>query len=280
MGQGLGGAHRLRTRARLSYLGLKLARRIAIGVGVLIAVWFVALVIIDVAYEDRYGERVADRIGDTLKGEGSMADSDLALVRGTLDLGGMHVARADDAGKLTLDVREVHCELLPLGGALFDRDCRVLSLAGMRLEASSLELFKLQPPKRPPMHAYWVTIDDAVFVIESAGNFGRGELTLAHVEAGTTTFRTPLSWIFNLGELRARVVLPVPFGTVDIAYRYGVLSISGGIFAAKPWSKPIALPVQDLSDTPQQELARIVAWALPMLKDAINERLPPWLRFG
>src|SRR5205085_3672618 len=138
------------------------------------------------------------------------------------ELGGLHVGRADDTGKLALDVREIHCELPPLGAALFDRDCRELAIGGMRLSATSLALFKLERPKRPPLHVYWVTIDDAAFEIDAVGNYGRGQLTLAHVEAGTTTFKTPLSWIFNLAELRAQVVLPVPFGTIDIAYRYGV----------------------------------------------------------
>lgn len=253
---------------------MKLSVRIAVWLVAVAGVWLAVLVVLGMVYGGRYGQGIADRMAESLKADGSVADSDLALVRGRLQLDAMHVVREDAIGRLALDVREVRCELQPLGIALVDRDCLELAITGMRLVASSFALFKVPRPKRPPIHAGWVTIDDAVLAIDALGDLGRGAVQLSHVEAGPTTFKSPLSWLFNLDSLRATLDLPVPFGKIEIQYRYGVLSLTGGMFAQHPFVRPIALPVQDLAEDAPRELARIGAWGKELATQIVHERMP------
>src|SRR4051812_15990602 len=154
---------------------------------------------------------VEERVGQSLQATATVGDSDLALGRGRLLLDRLSVKRDDVVGHLALDVAQVRCELAPLGWALVDHDCRELAITGMRLDVSAAALFKLQHPAHRPIRARTVIIEDAELVFAPSAivpNIGRVAIRIEHAEAGATVFRTPLSWIFSLQELRARIELP------------------------------------------------------------------------
>src|SRR5205814_6480593 len=118
--------------------------------------------------------------------------------------------RDDSVGRLHLDVDEISCDLPPLGIAMFDRECRDLELHGLRLDVSTFAVFRFQRPKRPPIRARRVVIDDATFTFAPTAlipSIGRVEITIAHAEAGPSVFRTPLSWLLALRALRATIAL-------------------------------------------------------------------------
>lgn len=255
-------------------------RRIALVAGGVVTAWFVALVILSVVGADRVAERVAGRLADSLQGSATYGARELALVRGRLDLERLAVRRDDAVGRLVLDIGGVHCKLAPLGIALVDRDCNELVVDGMRMEVSTIALFRLRPPKRRPIHADAVTIDDAAFVFAPGAlvpGLGEVRVTLDRAVAGPTTFKTPLSWVFALRGLRARVTLPAN-QTVEVTFAQGVLQASGSVLGDPPIALPLELPVTTVDDDGRTELAKLSALGRDLAERLLARRAELWLR--
>jgi hypothetical protein len=255
-------------------------RRFGAIAGVVVVLWIVFLVILGAALGERYRTGIADRLGESLQATGAIDESNLALVRGRLELQRLHLGRDDVVGKLTLDVGDVRCELLPLGFALADSQCRELAVSNMRLEVSTLALFKLRPPKRPPLRASYVVIDDAVLVFSPSAmspGIGRVQITIEHAEAGPTTFKTPLSWLFSLRTLRATIELPAGI-TVKLGYDNGRFAATGTLFGPTPVTLPISLPPADPADDAQAEVKKLVRLGRELAERLVEQRAQDWLK--
>lgn len=238
----------------------------------LVAAWLAALLLLGVVVGGRKGRAIADRLGESLHGEATVDGSELALIRGRLEVDGLRVRRDGPTGTLALDVGELRCELPPLGLALFDGACRELALDGFALDVSSFDVLRVPRPRHEPIHAGAVAIAGAVLKFPIAG--GRGEVRL-DARAAATTFKTPLSWVLALDALRATLVLPQ--GTIEVAYRGGVLVVSGGLF-----TEPIALAVVPPRAAPDDdataELRRIVGWGRGVVAELMKRQLDHVLR--
>lgn len=256
-----------------------LRRVVLLFAGVALA-WLVVLFVLGSLRGERTARGVADRFGESLQGTATFEGADLSLVRGGLTLERLAVRRDDALGKLSLDVAGVRCDLPPLGLALVDRECRELAIDGMRMEVSALALLRLKKVKRPPTRADRVVIRDAVLGFAPSAflpDLGRIQIRVERAVAGPTRFRTPLSWIFALRELRASFDLPAGL-VVHLAYRGGVLSASGSMFGAGPVEIPVALPVRDAADDGQAELARLVELGRDIAERLAGARAREWLR--
>lgn len=225
------------------------------------------------AYGDRYAERVADRVGESLQAASTVEEGELSLVRGRLALAGIRARRDDDVGRLALDVSEVRCEMLPLGLALADRTCRELAITGLRLDVSTPAVFKVKRPKRAPIRADSVVIEDAVLELSPTGDAGvaRVSVKLERADAGATTFKTPLSWLFALRTLRASVATAL--GSFELAYDEGELRVSGGPVGSGAIVLSIVLPIADPADDPHAELQRIVAFGREVMDRVVKQRI-------
>ena len=255
--------------------GLRIARY---GGGVL-AVYLVLLVAGGWGLGGVVKDRVVARLSSSLRAEVTIADARLGLVRGRVELTGLAVRRSD-VGTLALDVGAIRCELPPLGAALVSRECRDLVIDGVRLEASTAAVFQMPRPKRTPLRVRHVEIHDAVLVFSPSAflpDLGRVELRLEDVEAGPTTFKTPMSWMFAMTALRARLELPAGI-TIVLSYRAGVLTASGGLFGATPVELPFTLPAADAADDARAEIGELVAAWRDVAKALVARRAQDWLR--
>ncbi|HSR98278.1 MAG TPA: hypothetical protein VLM79_14565 [Kofleriaceae bacterium] len=255
-------------------------RRIASYVLALLALWLVALVVMNAALADRTSRRVAERLGDSLESKATIDDAQLALVRGHLDLEGLALRRDDLIGHLAITAASVHCELPPLGLALVDRDCRRLLVRQTRLEVSTAALFKLHRPKRPPLHVRNLVIEDARLEFSPSAflpSLGRIAIAIERAEAGPTVLKTPLSWIFSLRELRATLELPGGV-TLRLVYEGGQLQVSGGMFGVTPVALPVALPVADIADDAGAEIAKLIAFGKDLAQRLVLGKAEDWLR--
>jgi hypothetical protein len=237
------------------------------------------LVVTGLALDGRTRRGIAGRIAEALHADAVIGRGNLALVRGRLDLAALAVHRDDAVGHLAITIDDLRCELPPLGLALVDGECRELAVTGARFEASSAALFKLPPPRRPPLHAGRLVIDDARLVFAPsafAADPRRIAVAIAHAEAGTTRFRTPLSWLFALRALEATVELPAGL-TLELAYDHGLLRVSGGPFGATPVTVPVALPAADPGDDARAELARLRAVGQDVAERLVLQRVADWL---
>jgi hypothetical protein len=245
-----------------------------------LAVWVIVLVVLDLVYEGRATGRVEDRLGETLQATAKIADSDLALVRGRLGLESLSVRRDDLVGKLAIDVAEVRCELPPLGLALVDRDCRELAIRGLRLEMSTAALFRIQRVKRPPIRAERVVIEDAELVAAPSAfvpSLGQIRIRIERAVTGPTAFRTPLSFVHELRELRARLELPAGI-TLHLGYERGELSVSGSVFGSTPVRVPIKLPVADAADDARSEIDKLLEFGRDVAERLLAQGATDWLK--
>ncbi len=258
----------------------RLRRALLIAAGVL-AGWLVLLAIVGAALGGHQERTTRERLAESLQASVTVGDVDLALVRGHLTIDQLAIKRDDAVGHLAIDVAGVRCELLPLGLALFDRDCRELHVRGLRIEVSTAALFKVnRPPKRRPIHADRMVIDDATLVFlpsAFAPNLGRIEITIERAAAGATKLRTPVSWLFALEELRARFALPAGI-TVHVGYQNGVLTAAGSLFGSAPVSLPIELPVASTAKDAHEEFQLLVQLGRQIAERLVAKRAEDWLR--
>lgn len=256
-----------------------MTRRIAKLVMVVFVGWLLLLLVLGFVLEGRTRNNVASRIGESLGAKAEIDDANLALVRGALTLEKLVVRRADTIGNLSLEVAEMRCDLPPLGWSMFDRECSELKVRGVQLEVSTFALFKIHKPKREPLRAREVVIEDATFVFLPSSmipSLGRTEIRIERAVAGPTTFKTPLSWLFALRELRASIDLP-PGVTVRLAYANGMLTASGSLFGSKPITLPVTLPIASLADDGKAELEKLVTLGKRLAEEIVLQRAKDWV---
>ena len=255
-----------------------MARFLKIVVGA-VALWLAVLVIIGVAYGGRAGDRVATRIADSLVAEVTIESSNLAMIRGRLELEHLQV-RKEDLGHLAIEIATIRCELPPLGMALIDRECRDLVIDGVRLDVSAAAVFQLKNPKRKPLRVRHVEIRDAVLTFAPSAflpSIGRISIKIDHATAGATTFKTPLSFILSLTSLDATIELPAGI-TVKLGYKDGMLTAAGGIFGATPVALPLAIPIPDSADDAVAEIKKLVALGRDLAEQLVARRAEDWLK--
>jgi hypothetical protein len=254
-------------------------RRIAVIAGAVLAGWLLLLLVLGIALGGRQERVTKERIGESLQATATIESSDLALIRGRWELDKLAVRRDDLIGHLALDVGSVRCELGPLGWALFDRDCSELAVKGVRMEVSTTALFQGKRPKRPPMRTERLVIDDAKLVFMPSAvvpGMGRIEIDIEHAESGPTLLRTPLSWLFTLEVLRAKLELPGDL-TLHLAYAHGVMTASGSLFGSKPIELPVTLPVASTARDAHEEMQQLVALGKDIAQRLVAKRAQDWL---
>jgi hypothetical protein len=254
-------------------------KRAAIVTAGVIAGWLVVLIILGFPLGSRQERLTKERLGESLLAQVSVADSELSLIRGMWTLEQLSVKRDDAIGHLALDVASVSCDLPPLGWALVDRTCSELAVRGVRLDVSSMQLFKVKRAKRKALRADRVVIDDATFAFMPsafAPNLGGISITIEHAESGATLLRTPLSWLFTLEELRAKLDLPAGV-KLQLGYRAGVLTVAGPLFGATPVELPVQMPVPDPTADPHEETKLLVQVAKDIGQRLVAKRATDWL---
>jgi hypothetical protein len=255
-------------------------RRLAVGGLTVIAVWAIGLLILDVVVTARTSTSTAQRVGESLQGNATIGEVDVALIRGRLELERLAVHRDDAIGHLALDVADVDCELAPLGWALFDRDCSELAVRGVRLEVSTAALFQLKHPKQRPIRAHQVMIDDAELTFSPNAflpSLDKIVIRIDHAESGPTLFVTPMSWIFSLSTLRASIDLPAGL-TVQLTYDHGIFGAAGSLFGSKPVELPLEIPVATLYADARTEIAALVKLGEDLAAALVVKRAEDWLR--
>ena len=254
-------------------------RAATIAAGVIVG-WIVVLFFLGLALGSRQERKTTERLADSLQALVTIETSDLALVRGRWSLERLAIRHDDAVGKLSIDVAGVRCELGPLGWALIDRECSELAVSGVRMEVSSTAIFKLPKPKRKPTFADRIVIDDAQLVFLASAvmpSLGRIEIAIDHAESGPTLLRTPLSWLFTLEVLRAKLALPAGI-TLLLSYQHGVLTVSGSLFGLTPVELPVQLPIVTTAKDAHEEMQQLVQLGKGIAERLVARRAQDWLR--
>lgn len=255
---------------------MKKAARIG---AIVVAVWLAFLLVAGLVYSGRAKQRVAERVGGSMLATATVETAELALIRGYMELAGLHVVK-NDVGQLTLDVGTVRSELWPLGAALVDHHCRELIVRNVRLDVSSAAVIQLSRPKRVPLHVDRLEVYDAHLAFSPSAfvpELGTIAIAVDYVDAGPTTLNTPLSWIFSMRALTATLDLPAGI-RVYLAYTNGELTVTGSIFGSQPVTIPVRLPVASDTDDAKAELGKLVGLGKALAEQLAVRRAKDWLR--
>lgn len=246
----------------------------AYGVGGGAIAYLALLIVLGFALRGTVASTVRDRLAVSLDGQATVGDATLDLVRGGATVRELVVER-QHLGTLRLAIDRVEVDLAPLGAVVLAREARMVRVVGAHLTIAGAGALEL-PPRPPSMVTVGgldVTASDVDLVVTTAWpELAHVRLVIERFRAGRTTFRTPLSWVFALEELDARVELT---GTTGFALRYrdGRLSAQGGVFGDTPVDIEVTLPRDPGPDEP----ARLRALAFELAKRLAIERGKRWL---
>jgi hypothetical protein len=248
--------------------------KVAIGVAAVAAGYLVLLVVAGWAAGGLAARTLRDRLALTLDGEAAVGDASVALVRGKLVATDVSVERRH-FGTLRLDIDRIDVEVAPLGAVIFDRDPAAIRVRGGRLVITGAAALDLpERARHQPIEVGSVEIVDSELTIAAASawqDLARVHIVLERVRAGPTRFRTPLSWLFALEALSARVELPGQLA-FTVTYADGVLSARGSLFGDVPVTVPFTLPRRPGDD----EAAQLRALAFELGKRLAAERARRW----
>lgn len=214
-------------------------------------------------------------MGQALHGDGTVQHADLALVRGYLEADGVAVRHDDVFGTLSLDVDRFHCDLAPLGLAIAQSGCRDLVIEGVKLELSTLAVFTWQKPKRAPVTVDHVMLHDATLKFDGgalAPGLDAIQIHIDRAEAGPTTFKSPLSFLFAMTALGATIELPGGIG-IRLDVEDGVLYARGTFLGKAPIELRLALPLRDASWDARAELRALVAYGQTIATRLLEQRV-------
>ncbi|MEZ4399344.1 MAG: hypothetical protein R3B06_04960 [Kofleriaceae bacterium] len=236
-------------------------KQILVGLAAIAALYLTALVVVGYAARGWVADVVRDRLALSLDGRARVGRVDLGLVRGRLALADVEVER-DHQGQLRLAIARLEVDVAPLGAVVVDRAPRQITVRGARLAISGGGALGLPHRAGPPIAVGGVEIIDSELVIAATSalpGLAEVRVKLDRVRCGPTRFVTPMSWLFALDVLEARVELPGGRG-FSIAYRDRVLTAVGGPFGQAPVTIDIELPRIPGDDEPAQ--VRAVAFSL------------------
>jgi hypothetical protein len=253
---------------------MRRAAKAGIGAGALAATWVGAMFVASFAARSCVAERMRARLAESLDAQVTLADLDLALVRGAVALEGLAIEREHD-GHLHVGVDRIDAGIAPLGAYLWDRDLGHVHVDGVEVEVTGWGVLRIKPPKRPPVHVASLEVDDARMVFAAASwapAWARFGVVIDHAESGATILRTPLSWVFALERLDAHLEVP---GAAPVALHYqdGRLEASGSLFGADPVSIPVVLPAPE----PGHEGQQLVALGKDVAERLALARASGWL---
>lgn len=248
-------------------------RKAAIGLGLAAATYLAALVVASWVVAATVERDVQHRLATTLDGTATVGDATVSLLRGSIAVTGVHAER-HHLGTLALDVDRIELDVAPLGAFAVVRSPRALRVTGGHLVvtgAGALDGLE-RGHAQVDVGAVELRASELTLAVTSLWpELARVHLVLDRVRAGPTRFRTPLSWVFTLDELDARVELPGG-SAFTLAYRDGALTARGGLFGAAPITVPVDLRYRAGVD----ETVQLRALAFELGKRLAVERARRW----
>ncbi len=226
---------------------MRVLRRIGAGLAAVAGLWLVILLTIGWTADGCARDRAQARLAASMRATVTIGEVDLGLVTGAIAIRDLRVLK-DDRGLFRLGIKQLDVDVLPLGLALLQDSVGEVHARGVDVELSALGALELGGEGKAPVTFDRLVIDDLHVSLAAVSVLpvGRLEVTVERAVAGKTTLRTPLSWLFALQELRARVELPLGL-TVRVAYRAGTLTLSGDLFGTQAMNSKHKLPRPTLS---------------------------------
>jgi hypothetical protein len=249
-------------------------RRLGGAFAAALVAWITLLALVGLFGDGCVRDRAQERLANSMRATVVIGGADVGLVTGSLALRDVRIERVEQ-GVMRLTIDRVDVDLRPLGLALVQDDLGRVEVEGVDVELSALAALDNRGA-REPVTFESLDLRDAHVAIEATSllpGLARIELTIERAVAGETTMRTPLSWLFALRELTARLDLPGGI-TVRCSYANGVLQLAGGLFGDTPLVLPFVIPVLD----PAREVEQLGEIGRDLGRRLVEQVGVRWLR--
>lgn len=237
--------------------------------------WIAALLLAGWLGEGCAEARIEDRLARSLQAEATVDSVELGLVRGHVLLRQLRLERDGTTG-FRIDVHRVDADVAPLGLAALQDTAGDVAVRGVRVEASALGLLLREPSGRRPVRVDSLRLEDVRLSLDALRllpGLAGVEVEVVRADVGPCTLRTPLSWVFALRRLTARLRLPAGI-ELGLEYAGGTLRLSGSLLGGTPLEVPFALPPLD----PARELDQLAELGARLAAALAREVGARWLR--
>jgi hypothetical protein len=221
-----------------------------------------------VVFEGCLEDRVREAMGRALGAEVTVGDASLSIWRGEVMLEDV-VARRVEGGAMELVVDAIQIDVAGWGAVVFDHDVDRAVVRGARMELSAqglTDLARRPRGQREPIPIGVLVMEDVSLGVQPTAllpGLGRVEAVVTAVEASDVVLSSGLSWLRGMSRLEGRVTAPGI--SMEIAYRTGSLTLSGGPLGPVPVTLPLRLPTLDETAT---ELDHLRALAVAVIRAA------------
>jgi hypothetical protein len=251
-------------------------KKLAIGVASAFVGYVLLLVVLGFVVQGCVHDRVRSRLAESLDAEVTIESTSVSLLRGKVELRGIHVVR-ERGGHLELSIERLEADMAAWGWMTFDRDPRAVRVSGATLSISGAGALASRNLDHEPMHVGSIDLRDARIVLMPTAvlpNVGRVELDIEQAHTGACTLSTGISWVFALERLQAVARLP---GDVSVAVGYGDehLSIGAGLFGSEPVRVRFAIPKPEPG---KLELAQLADLGKALGKSVLKQGARDWFR--
>lgn len=233
------------------------ARRVGGALVGAAAAWVLALAVFGWVGDGCVRDRARDRIAASMRASVAIGDLDVGPVTGVVHLRDVVIEKRE-LGYFRLAIASIDADVLPLGLALLDDGVGEVVVRGVDVDVSALGAFDLRGGGDEPIRFDRLELRDVHVTLEATSlvpGLARVDLTIERAVAGATTMRTPLSWLFALEVLTARLDLPAGLA-VRVTFAADRLILSGGPFDTSV-EIPFAIPELD----PAREVEQLEAIA-------------------
>jgi len=249
-------------------------RRISVGVAGAALAWVALLGVIGWLGDGCARARTEGHLAESMRAKVTLGSMDLGLVTGSAELRDLRIERQDQ-GVFRIAIQRLDADLPPLGLALVSREIGEVVVRGVDVQVSALGVLDLRGGKREPVTFERLDVRDARLHLQAVSlipGLAGVDLTVERAIAGRTTLRTPLSWLFALEELRARIDLPAGI-SATLHYRDGTLTIAGSFLGSEPIELPFVIPVLE----PARELEQLAQMGRALAGELVAELGTRWL---
>lgn len=251
-------------------------RKLIIAAVTAFAGYVLLLVVLGFVVQGCVADRVQARLAESLDADVTIESTSVSLLRGKVELGGIHVVR-ERGGHLELTIDRLEADMAGWGWMVFDRDPRAVRVHGGALSISGAGALASRNLDHDPVRVGSIDLRDATITLMPTAHLpmlGRVELAIARARTGPVTLSTGISWVFALDQLEATARLP---GDVAVAVGYAdeELSVGAGLFGSEPIKVKFAIPDPDPS---KLEVAQLADLARALGKSVLKEGARDWLR--
>lgn len=256
---------------------MRAPRRFLLALVLLLGAYLALLLGVGLIASWRLPGMIEARLGEALDAEVTVESATLELIRGNVDIRGLHIER-EAGGHVDVTVERAHASMAGFGWVVINRAPHHVDVHGVRMAIDAQGALALHSRERKPLHMGSLALEDVdIAVMPSAmvPGLGRVEMQMENARTGPLAIASAIDWAFAVRTLDAKVMLPGGFA-LDVRYGDGQLAVGASVLGAEVITVPFELPEPAPLASEAEKLGVLVMAGIKALG---KEGLALWLKY-